>query len=252
MGRFLMKEKTMARILLLGVAHNDSLGASRLEAALATEKPSVITLETNEKYRRASENGSIERLHRARITFWRRHGLLPEIAVLMEEDVHAYDFEIRCAFAYSKETGIPVYCIEDNKVYDKLIKELQKHPHDFQDIREKVSEMNRYDRSRNQMRAETFYDDAQSFFSNAHAASRDDEHHVADIMCGNPTINIPRRDRTMAPGILRIAERHPEAEIVHIGGLAHFLDDAKSRTLYSRIKDTVSVRRATIRDYETV
>ncbi|MDO8642888.1 MAG: hypothetical protein Q7R76_04890 [Candidatus Woesearchaeota archaeon] len=246
-----MKEKTMARILLLGVDHADSLGASRLEAALRAEKPSGITLETNEKYRRASENGSIERLHRARITFWRRHGLLPEIETMMLEDVHAYDFEIRGAFAYSKEKGIPVYCIEDNTAYDKLIKELQKYPQDSQDIRKRVSERNQYDRSRNQMRAETFYDDAQRFFSNADAKSRDDEHHVADIMCGNSAINIPRRDRVMAPGLLRIAERHPDAEIVHIGGLAHLLDDAKNRTLYSRIKNHASVRRATIRDYET-
>lgn len=235
----------MARIVMIGTVHIDPKGPSYLERALKTEQPDAITLERGPKFFRYFTSGEYGRDIRHFLNALKQSKVnsqdLKKIRLYFKR---TSDFETRTAVAYGNEHRIPVLPIDafgdapdvqkyrdlasGDTVEERMIRLLLEEA----DIKEDFDAMYT-------LFAECYEGRPREGFLEHLAKTEGKVDH--GLREG--------RDATPAQYLHEIAAQcHNNEKIVHIGGLAHLLDDKAGHTLYERIKDLKPVRR-TLRSY---
>ncbi len=235
----------MGDIILIGTDHCDRQGKRRLEAALQTEAPALITVEISptalefvlsERYRALidktvrdakskkyipNEFSQAEKYVRNTLfyevlvsgTHARNRGICC-IGIISEEMMR--EWVNRFASAYSKADA--VQALQTDKEVGRW------QPADV---------------------IERYYDLYNTLFgsNNIQEETRQVDQERVAVFKGNPL-----HDSFPAQRLHDLATQ--ERKIVHVGGMTHCLDDIKGWTLYSILKNDVSVSRRTLASYD--
>lgn len=227
----------MAQIHLIGTCHNDFNGPKRLEKALNAERPTILSVEASQR--------SLDFLTKQNEAYCQkvlqlyRKGGLNEQRIASEEEflqsVSGYESEV--CHAYTEKNGIPLHLI-DAPCAVRLIKRIRaKELRKLKNLARSGSLYIDTD-ERHIRQCDMRYETIQRWFEGDYPA---EEQRVVNAFRKEKGV-FGERDRTMAEGLTTLIKKHPDAKVVHVGGLAHLLNDAHGKTLYARLKELQPTR----------
>lgn len=219
---------TSSSIHLIGTIHYDLNGTRRLERALRTEKPDILTIESSQAWLDSlakNHNGDLENC----LQITKNKEFSQETKIFFETYLRSYsNYEVDVCQSYAASKKIPLYFIDDPTNVDLLRQEIQSQLNLFFDemnprLLDGVSQksvMRSHDR---------IYDFIQKLYDGNIPSIIGEQ--IIDTHRGKL---IGKRDKTEAAQITEIVALH-DARIVHVGGFMHALSDSKGDTLYSRL-----------------
>jgi pheromone shutdown protein TraB len=223
-------------IHLIGTIHTDLRGRSRLERALKTEKPEILTVETSRRFVNSFErNGAFRKRVLKKL---REHGMSPEECRIMGSLLVESVFEFDVCQDYANSRGIPLHLIDQpRRVYDFIDKRCKDYTGALALFRQLIETL---------PKLEAIYQEIQELY-------RDD----ADLSAVERYVDPFRGkemgagDKYMARKLLALERRNREKRIVHVGGAFHFFDDPKGDTVYSKLVVAgLNPTRATLASYD--
>ena len=219
----------MANIHLIGTIHYELKGIERLEKALQVEKPEILTIEASQQWLDYSAKNRDQDINMY-LQIMKEKGFSQQTYSFLENGLKsASNYEVEVCKNYAKQTGIPLYLIDDSSIADLLRTEILSQfrtsfenidPKDFDGIsRESVIKGQ-----------DAIYQNIQNLYDGKIPAI------IGEQQLINPLRGklIGKRDRTEAKTLTKLAQDN-NAKIVHVGGCAHNLTDSKGKTLYSRL-----------------
>jgi len=264
-------------IHFIGTAHNDPQGPERLQKALEYEQPDIVTVEFDDhllKVWEAVSNYRNDFLNGARLmnTYFNQ-GLDDMI-----ERLATYQYEVAQALEFEKKYDLLVKGVDYNPTIPASRVEQATFllsPYviflDTQRICSKMDVVGRqatslfkrllYQRCESLLAflrvpvliIESRYDIFQRYFDAENVKQKFPdldryctEHELSEISFGENPEDI-ERDAMASSQIEQLVQ--PDIKIVHVGGLFHGLDDAKDRTLFSKLRK-YNPTRATLKWYE--
>src|SRR3989338_3518841 len=238
----------VAEIYLIGTIHNDLNGPRRLRNALYAEQPAILTLEATQIF---IDNEEKRVPNLVTDTLIRNKAAEQIISYFREkESISSYEYKI--SKEYAQEKGIPLHLIDDAESDIHRSKEGAAI-----NLEEKIKELEGVIPILNILPiiVETLRNEDLSRTNNLYK--------MVKIALGNKYEKIfshgflepgrhvfGKRDETMAKRLKELAAENKDAKIVHVGGLAHLLDDEKGETLYSRLKEELNPIRNALIDYD--
>ncbi len=227
------------RIHFIGTAHEDMLGAQRLEKALQYEKPDIITVESSEVMMDYMENEGLPKIVKKINSL----GLSATDTIFLIELLGEGGYERKKSKAYASKFGIPIYYVDDPSLVAGSVKAVLK----MVDSSKKY--FTEYLSSEYRAKVKVFLDKNyllfQSLFDGEVPGSRSVEQDLVErIIQTTPSAS---RDEIVAQNIEAIIK--PGAKIVHVGGAFHSLRDVEGRTLFTRLR-RYNPTRATLKWYE--
>lgn len=268
----------MAQLYLIGTNHDDNKGPRRLGNALKAEQPEILTLELPIGYSIANEDTYLEIV----CEMFSKSGVKPELINRYARRTKRMDlFEVKSCLSYAKESKIPLYCVDDERLYssrdnkyDKLLNYFleQANPKaNKKDLEDRINKLLELSSKKGQVKADFTYRAFGSIFDKETQSKKTlrflkqaifingSNYKENKVLLGYleqeaikefVTKRVMRRDETMAKRIAELARNNPDSKIVHVGGLAHLLEDGKGKTLYSRLKEEFNPTRKTLLDYD--
>ena len=225
----------------IGTMHYDPLGASRLEKALAIERPDAIACELSPKLWEDIASRRLFEVEKRFLDECKRRGLRQEAYEYFLEQLQKIQFEPRISLAYGQREGIPVHWVDSEKRYDeerpkieKVIEKTEK----AEVVEEYVRYINRMDL--NKMRTQTIETDIiEKQYAYFHKLFTGQNHGFFHrlrewrLSLKNKAAILGRDDHAEA----EIREKVSDGKLVIVYGAAHCLHDLMGYTLFSRLQD---------------
>lgn len=245
----------MAQIHLIGIRHSDRHGSRRLKSALEFEKPKILTFEGSADY---SLEEALNTQNKKIIELFTMKNVSKKLIKEYLSMINQWlAFEEKGCLRYARENNIPIYFI-DEPIWR------QEHKGEMESkLRITLSTISSLETKRiekmikkqigdtcQQDKRDDNYRLAHSIFNNKSYSKMNEQIILEQIDDGLKSGMFGRRDENMAKEIRALAINNNGAKIVHIGGLAHLLEDEKGETLYSRLKEEFNPTRATLLDYD--
>lgn len=235
----------MGNIILIGTDHCDRQGKRRLEAALHTENPDMLTVEINsvalEFFLSQRYSAIIDKSVRAA----KSKRYTPNDLTQAERYVrNTLFYEAIVSGTYAIKKGIPCLGIlsdEEVKGFCDRFASAYSRADAVQAL-QADKEVGRWQPADV---IERYYDLYNTFFdsNNIREETRQVNQERAAVFKGDPL-----HDRFPAQRLRDLGTE--ERKIVHVGGMTHCLDDIEGWTLYSMLKNDVSVSRRTLASYD--
>lgn len=230
---------------MIGTDHCDRQGKRRLEAALQTEAPSLITVEINPTTLEFFLTPRYRALIDKTVKDAKSKKYTPNDLVQAEKYVrNTLFYEAIVAGGYARQRGIPVIGILSDEGMESYVDRLAS-AYSRTDAVQALQADKKIGRWQAADVIERYYTEYNSLFgsNNLKEETRQVDLERAAVFKGNPL-----HDSFSAERLRDLARE--ERKIVHVGGMTHCLDDAHQWTLYSMIKKDVTVSRRTLASYD--
>lgn len=223
----------MTRIHFIGTRHYDLLGPGRLEKALGTESPSVITVEASRVHLDYLEAEGLPLIHKRIDSL----GFSQVDTEFLKRRFGEIGFEVEISRLYALQHNIPLHYVD--------LRDVEKTKKIVQIVCNSSREKFECEISHFVPKTEIADSDrVYSLYENLFAGSFEKEQKHTNF---NAIYLEPHRDSFMADRIERIAEI--DGRITHIGGIMHCLNDVQGRTLFSKLRG-YNPTRQTLKWYE--
>jgi len=231
-----MKEPAPPSLTLIGTVHRDPGGAERLLLLLRRLHPDLLTLEMSEKalsYRLGEARRLQQRLDHilarlagalpAKLVDLQSHPAVADIRTLL-----ALPFEYQAAAAYAAEFRVPLHLVDRCDISAAKLQRVERELITYRNLKTLVSlpagvekpSFDGYERAHALITRDPGEPVRQAFL----AGRRGEE-------------GIGPRDHWMEGQIRRLLVEHRVAQLVHIGGWVHLVEDSRGETLYSLLAD---------------
>lgn len=214
------------------------------------EQPTILTLEITQTFVDNEENRGPDPMVNSLI----KNNAAEQIVSYFRELDLMWNYEYKISKEYAQEKGIQLHLIDDAvsdihrseqrialkrnleemiSEFEKMIPMLNLFPKIIEDLRKK-----------NVSKTDSLYKIIKFAFGRQY-----EQLYSKSIL--EPSRHVfGKRDETMAKKLKEFAAENKDAKIVHIGGMAHLLDDEKGETLYSRLKEEFNPTRVALLDYD--
>ena len=225
------------RIHFIGTIHSDPQGKERLARALGYEKPDLITVESSKEVIEYIEQEALPLMKQKVDSL----GFYPEVAEYLKEELVKLNYEIEVSRNYAREHTIPLSYVDHPSKLENTKLEVISFCHSSKaNFDYHLSSLNK--RIAIPI-ADKEYQTFQSLFDKSFAEAEAEEKKIVD----KEAHLFDHRDIFMAKNIEAVLR---SGKLVHVGGIAHCLQDTFDlRTLFSRLQKYAPTR-ATLKWYE--
>jgi len=222
-------------LFLIGTVHHDPRGYEKLAKLLAALQPDLITLELS-PYGRGFRTKNQTRLFRRLLSWCKKarginsHADLSFESRLLSSPIQSlaytlkYPFEFLAARDYAHICKVPFYCIDLSPVSRNRILLFKQEALSINNISVLLTKQDKT----LQDSVDLCYKKAQHIWDAGSCMQKAaGTQHTADS----------EREKHMSRRIKNLVRRHPDKNLVHIGGWEHFTAHAGCTTMYEQLRD---------------